>query len=126
MSAQKTRTTQAYRKIALGLLLTAVTGWTGSLRADSAADLAALFAADPGDTRGTFKAAGLNFGGEAAEYTLKYNDGPNNSSDFHMIRVAEVMLNKAEALVELNGSVDATAIRLARFESGYLGRVRLP
>ncbi|MEQ8628417.1 RagB/SusD family nutrient uptake outer membrane protein [Ekhidna sp.] len=90
------------------------TGSTDGGRGDGefSADLAAVFASDPGDTRGTFKVAGLNFGGVPAEYTLKYDDGANNSSDFHMLRVAEVMLNKAEALVELNGSVDATAVSL--------------
>ena len=76
------------------------------------ADLAAVFALDPSDERGSFKAPALNFGSQPAEYTLKYADGPNNSSDFHMIRIAEIMLNKAEALAELNGTVDATAISL--------------
>ena len=43
MSVQKTQLFSAYRKLALGLLITAIAGWSGSLHADSAADLAAIF-----------------------------------------------------------------------------------
>jgi len=75
-------------------------------------DLAALFAQDPSDTRGAFKVTDVNFNGDPAVYTLKYDNGNDNSSDYHAIRIAEVMLNRAEALVQLNQTVDAEAISL--------------
>ncbi len=65
-------------------------------------DLATLFQEDPMDARGLFKETGTDFGGSPAQYTLKYNN-PDGSSDFPMIRIAEIMLNRAEALVHLNG-----------------------
>ncbi|WPP49261.1 RagB/SusD family nutrient uptake outer membrane protein [Catalinimonas niigatensis] len=74
-------------------------------------DLAALFAEQPEDLRGTFTVTDVNFSGEPAVYTLKYDNGNDNSSDYAAIRVAEMMLNRAEALVELNG-VDEEAIGL--------------
>lgn len=74
-------------------------------------DLAALFALEPDDLRGSFTITDVNFSGDPAIYTLKYNNGNDNSSDYAAIRIAEIMLNKAEALVELNG-IDEEAIEL--------------
>ncbi len=74
-------------------------------------DLAALFALEPDDLRGSFKVTDVNFNGAPAVYTLKYDNGSDNSSDYAAIRIAEVMLNRAEALVELNG-IDQEAIDL--------------
>jgi starch-binding outer membrane protein, SusD/RagB family len=74
-------------------------------------DLAELFAEEPEDLRGSFTVTDVNFNGEPAVYTLKYDNGNDNSSDYAAIRVAEMMLNRAEALVELNG-IDEEAIGL--------------
>ncbi len=74
-------------------------------------DLVALFALEPEDLRGSFLVEDVNFSSEPAIYTLKYDNGSDNSSDYAAIRLAEVMLNRAEALVELNG-IDGEAIML--------------
>lgn len=66
-------------------------------------DLLALFEDEPDDLRGDFFVEDVNFSGEPAIYTLKYDNGNDNSSDYAAIRLAEIMLNRAEALVELNG-----------------------
>ncbi|MDF9799437.1 hypothetical protein OKW21_004700 [Catalinimonas alkaloidigena] len=66
-------------------------------------DLLALFEEEPEDLRGDFYVEDVNFSGEPAIYTLKYDNGNDNSSDYAAIRLAEIMLNRAEALVELNG-----------------------
>lgn len=70
--------------------------------AEFSTDLATLFTLDPLDNRGRLKEAGTDFGGSLSEYTLKYNS-PQGASDFHMIRYAEILLNLAEALVQVNG-----------------------
>ena len=76
------------------------------------ADLVAAFEAEPGDLRYALREVANTFGGVAAEFTTKYDDGPNNSSDGPLLRITEVMLNLAEALAELNGKNDATSISL--------------
>ncbi|GGF42165.1 RagB/SusD family nutrient uptake outer membrane protein [Echinicola rosea] len=75
-------------------------------------NLVALFDEEPDDLRGTFKVEDVNFNGNPAVYTLKYDNGNDNSSDYHAIRIAEVMLNRAEALVQLDQTVDPEAISL--------------
>ncbi|MBL3656052.1 RagB/SusD family nutrient uptake outer membrane protein [Fulvivirga sediminis] len=74
-------------------------------------DLMNAFEAEAGDRRYDLKEPGKTFSGEDAIFTTKYNDGVNNTSDPALIRYTEIMLNKAEALAELNG-VDAEAISL--------------
>ncbi len=75
------------------------------------ADLVAVFAEESGDIRASFKEQGNTFSGVLDDFTLKYDDGATNSSDPALIRFSEMMLNRAEALVELNG-VDIEAIGL--------------
>ena len=69
--------------------------------AEFAADLIAAFEA--GDLRLALKETSTNFTGAEREYSTKFNDGTNFTSDAPLIRISEMYLNQAEALAELNG-----------------------
>ncbi len=71
------------------------------------ASLIAAFEEEPGDLRFAEKEEGDN----GRLYTLKFNDAVNNTDNAPVIRVTEMYLNRAEALVELNG-IDPVAIGL--------------
>ena len=74
------------------------------------ADLLAAF--EPGDLRESFREVGTTFSGIPENFTLKYDDGPTNSSDPALIRFSEMLLNRAEALVEISFGNAADAISL--------------
>ncbi|WKN29669.1 RagB/SusD family nutrient uptake outer membrane protein [Porifericola rhodea] len=66
-------------------------------------DLMSAFEEESGDLRYQLKEKGTTFSGDSAIFTTKYDDGALNSSDPSIIRVSEMVLNRAEALAELNG-----------------------
>lgn len=66
-------------------------------------DLLAAYQSEPGDMRGTLFLKQVGASTDSAMFTTKFNDGANNSSDAPIVRMAEVNLNRAEALAELNG-----------------------
>lgn len=87
------------------------------------ADLLAAFdqVNDKRFTSLTFKAN--DAAGNAATFINKYKDGITNADNSPIMRVTEVTLNKAEALVKSTNSVNAEAILLL---NQLLGRAGLP
>ena len=51
-------------------------------------------------------------GGNGMTYTTKYDDPINNTDDAPILRVTEILLNKAEALIQQDKNVDEEAIAI--------------
>ncbi|MEM7552412.1 MAG: RagB/SusD family nutrient uptake outer membrane protein [Bacteroidota bacterium] len=74
------------------------------------ADLLATFEA--GDIRAEFFEEDATFSGLPDIFTLKYDNGATDESDYPMIRISEIILTRAEALVAESGTVNTDAIAL--------------
>ncbi len=67
------------------------------------ADLDAAFQQEAGDRRYALSANGVAADGLSKRFTLKYPDASNNTDNSPLIRLPEVMLNRAEAIAQRDG-----------------------
>lgn len=86
-------------------------------------DLLAAFDQDNDLRFTTLTFSGTDAAGNPAIFTNKFPNGITNSDNGPILRVTEMVLNKAEALVKNTNSVDAEAIMLL---NQLLGRAGLP
>lgn len=93
-----------------GYYLTAARGGRGD--ATFSADLLAAYDQVNDKRFTTLSFKGKDAAGNDATFTNKFKDGVTNTDNAPIMRVTEVMLNKAEALVKSTNSVNAEAILL--------------
>ena len=66
-------------------------------------NLTIAFESEPGDKRYELRATGQTFSGPIDTFTTKYDNGLTNESDPALIRFTEMMLNRAEAIAQMEG-----------------------
>ena len=75
------------------------------------ADLINAFQQEPGDKRFALNDLGVASDGNTKRFTLKYPDAVNNTDNSPLIRLAEMYLNRAEALAQKDG-INQTSVDL--------------